>query len=207
MCCMYVCNIAYAQEYPEPTFSNEVYYLSKGSIYTVTRLDKDVSKLEVKTKMGGIAGMEQGYIIENATAKMRLPDGRNLSFIFSTGSSVKVASPQSDSLMKTNGMDPDKMQNMMNMNNPLNNIILYKVEIEKDKRKIIMQKSGGAFSPNTNKTKSSDKFTFSIKRIREGYSELVIDKSLPKGEYAFSVPQNGMGGMGGDVLLFSFGID
>lgn len=53
-----------------------------------------------------------------------------------------------------------------------------------------MQKSGGAFSLNK-KIRSSEKYTFSIKKIREGYSELGIDKNLPAGEYAFSVPQNG----------------
>jgi len=46
-----------------------------------------------------------------------------------------------------------------------------------------------------------------VKKIREGYWELVIDKTLPKGEYAFSMMGMGMGNMDGSTTLFSFGID
>ena len=192
-------------KYPEPEFANEVYYLKKDTASSAIRLEKESSKMEAKTKLGGIGGMEQGYTIDDTKSEVRIGRGNNLSFVFSTGASVKVASSQSDSLMNANGMDPDMMQNMMSsINNPLDNIILYKCESGNGKRKILMQKSGGAFSPNSKKIKSSAKYTFSIKKIREGYSELVIDKNLPAGEYAFSMI--GLG-MGGDVTLFAFGID
>ncbi|MEP7230490.1 MAG: hypothetical protein ABI691_09580 [Ginsengibacter sp.] len=205
---MYVYNITYAQQYPEPEFSNEVYYLEKDTVYKTIRLEKESAKLDAKMKMGGFGGMENGYSIDDSKSTVRITHGNNLSFIFSTGTTVKVGSPLSDSLMNANGIDPEMMRNMADkMNNPLNNITLYKLETEKGKRKIIMQKSGGAVPFASKKIKSSDKYTFSIKKIREGYSELVIDKTLPGGEYAFSVPQNGMGGMGGDITLFAFGIE
>ena len=47
-------------KYPEPEFSNEVYLLKKDSS-KVIRLEKGASKMDTKTKMGGMAGMENGY--------------------------------------------------------------------------------------------------------------------------------------------------
>jgi hypothetical protein len=194
-------------KYPEPEFSNEVYYLKKDTACSAIRLEKEASQMEAKIKFGGFGGMENGYTINDERSKVRIGSGNNLSFVFSTGAPVKVTPPSSDSLMNANGMDPN-MQNMMSgINNPLDNIILYKLESEKGKRKILLQKSGGAFIPNSKKIKLSEKYTFGIKKIREGYTELVIDKTLPAGEYAFSMMNLGMGATGGDMTLFAFGID
>lgn len=44
-----------------------------------------------------------------------------------------------------------------------------------------------------------------VRKIRNGYWELVVDKSLPKGEYAFTVMS--MMSMDGAVTIFAFGID
>jgi hypothetical protein len=38
-----------------------VYYLKKDSINSVIRLEKGSSKMEAKTKMGGLGGSEMGY--------------------------------------------------------------------------------------------------------------------------------------------------
>ena len=56
--------------------------------------------------------------------------------------------------------------------------------------------------------KSSIKYSFSVKKVKPGYYELVIDKTLPAGEYAFSL-MNMMGGSGmdGSTTMFAFGID
>ncbi len=98
------------------------------------------------------------------------------------------------------------MEDMMGgMNDPANTITLYKAESAKGKRKILMQKLGGAFGGK--KSQSSDKYTFSVKKIREGYWELVIDKPLPRGEYAFSMMGMGAGNMDGSTILFAFGVD
>ena len=103
-------------------------------------------------------------------------------------------------------MDPSMMGGMPgSMSDPATAITLYKTDAGKGTRKIYTMKTGGAFSMGKNK--SSDKFTFSVKKIREGYWELVVDKPLPKGEYAF-VTMNGYSGVGGmDALLFAFGVD
>lgn len=110
--------------------------------------------------------------------------------------------------MKANGMDPSMMSGMSGMggmmDDPANTITLYKAESAKGKRKLLMQKQGGAFGK---KNQSSDKYTFSVKKIREGYWELVIDKPLPIGEYAFSMMNMGMGNMDGGTLLFAFAIE
>jgi hypothetical protein len=93
------------------------------------------------------------------------------------------------------------------MTDPSNTISLYKAETGKDKRKVVMQKSPGASPFGSKKTQSSDKFTFSVKKVREGYWELVIDKPLSKGEYVFTMMNMGMGNMDGSQLLFAFAID
>ena len=193
-------------KYPEPEFSNEVYYLKKDSSHTLIRLEKESSKMDSKMKMGGFGGHEMGYVFDGEKSTVRLTKRPDLSFVFSTGASVKSSSPEQDSMMRANGMDPSMMSGGMGgMMDPTNMITLYKAELSKGKRKILMQKAGGAFG--SKKTQSSDKYTFSVKKIREGYWELVIDKPLPKGEYAFSMMNMGMGNMDGGTLLFAFAIE
>ena len=109
--------------------------------------------------------------------------------------------------MRANGMDPAMMQGMTSMTDPSSTISLYKAESASGKRKILMMKTPGAMSFGNKKMQSSDKFTFSVKKIREGYWELVIDKPLPKGEYAFTLMGMGMASMDGSTTLFAFGVD
>ncbi len=109
--------------------------------------------------------------------------------------------------MRVNGVDPSMVAAMSaSMNDPSKSISFYKVENEKSDRKILVQKSGGAIPFASKKTKSSDKYTFSVKKIKEGYWELAIDKPLEKGEYAFTINQS-VGSMGGGITIFAFGID
>jgi hypothetical protein len=198
-------------KYPDIEFSNEVYFLKKDdSVHTVTRLEKETSKMEMKTKLGGMAGAENGCTIDGDQSRVRLGSGNNLSFVFSTGSAKSSSSSaSSDSVMRANGMDPAMMQNYsMSGTDPANAITLYKLETGKGKRKVLLMKSGGANPFASKKMKSSDKYGFSVKKIREGYWELVIDKPLPRGEYAFSMTAPpSPGSMGMDVSLFLFGID
>jgi hypothetical protein len=210
VCCSF---ILHAQKYPQPEFSNEVYYLKKDSINLVVRLEKGSSKMESKTKMGGLGGSEMGYEMVGEKSGVRLVNAKNLSFVFSTGASSGSSSSNAerDSMMKANGMDPSMgqgMPGMSSMTDPANSITLYKVETGKGKRKILLQKSPGAMPFGGKKIKSSDKLTFSVKNIKEGYWELVIDKTLSKGEYIFThTNAMSMSGMSGDLLLFAFGID
>jgi hypothetical protein len=195
-----------AQTYPEPEFSNEVYYLKKDSAHSLVRLEKENSKMETKSKGIGFGGYENGYMLDGEKSSVRLNNGNGLSFVFSTGGAGKTTSQQTDSIMRANGMDPSMMSGMGGTGDPANTITLYKTETGKGKRKIFLQKTGGAFSGG--KLQSSDKYTFSVKRIRDGYWELVIDKTLPKGEYAFTtMSYAGMNSMDGSATLFTFGID
>ncbi len=197
-----------AQKYPEPEFSKEVYYLKKDSIYSVMRLEKGSSKMESKAKMGGMGGSESAYILDGEKSTTRLNGGNNLSFVFSTGaSSGSSSSNLRDSMMRANGMDPSMMEGMGGMNDPASTITLYQVESANGKRKVLLQKNPGMMPFGSKKQKSSDKYTFSVKKIREGYWEMVIDKTLPKGEYAFTMMGMGMGNMDGSTTLFSFGVD
>jgi hypothetical protein len=191
-------------QYPDPEFSNEVCLYRKDSSTKLMRLEKDNSKMQTKMKMMGMGGAENGYTLEGEQSSVRLSSGNNLSFIYSTETSSVPSSPQNDSIMRANNMDPSMMQGF-SMMDPANMITLYKAEAVKGKRKIYMMKTGGAFSMGKNK--SSDKYTFSVKKIRNGYWLLMVDKTLPRGEYAFSVTGTGMGNMDGSVNIFAFGID
>src|SRR5687767_14379579 len=198
-----------AQKYPEPEFANEVYYLKKDSVNSVVRLEKESSKMDTKTK---ITGYEQGYIIDGEKSKIRLRSGSSLSFVFSNGSSVgsgnnNANNAQRDSVMRANGMDPAMMNqsgmgSMGSMNDPASNIELFKADTDKGKRKVITMKMGGG-PFGSKKPTSSDKYTFSVKKIREGYWELVIDKTLPRGEYLFSLKSST--NMDGSSVMYAFG--
>jgi len=193
-------------KYPEPEFSNEVYLLKKDSS-KVIRLEKGASKMDTKTKMGGMAGMENGYSLDGEKSTARFTSGNNLSFVFSTGTSTeKKSSPQTDSMMRANGMDP-AMMSLGSMMDPSQMIVLYKMDPDKGNRKIYLMKTGGALPFASHKNKSSDKYSLSVKKIREGYWELIVDKNLPKGEYAFTVSGMGMANMDGSVSIFAFAID
>ncbi|HEY1870461.1 MAG TPA: hypothetical protein VGG71_05345 [Chitinophagaceae bacterium] len=200
----------YAQTYPEPEFSNELYYLNKNDGNKLVRLEKNSSKMD--SKANAISGSETSYNLEGTKSPVRVGGGSNLSFVISDGSSVSSSggssSSKSDSVMKANGMDPSMLSGMGGVNDPSHSITLYKVDIEKGERKVLLQKAPGMNPFGSHKLQSSDKYTFSVKKIRSGYWELVIDKPLPKGEYAFTM--SGMGGsmdMTGGMLLFAFGVD
>ena len=193
-------------KYPEPEFAKEIYFLKKDSVVSVMRLEKASAKMDSKTKMGGLGGSESGYIWDETKSTVRLNTRNNLSFVFSTGASASSSNKQ-DSMMRANGMDPGMMQGMSSMMDPTNTISLYKAESGNGKRKILMMKSPGAMPFGSKKMQSSDKFTFSVKKIRDGYWELVIDKPLPKGEYAFTVMGMGMANMDGSTTLFAFAVD
>lgn len=195
---------AAGQDYPEPEFSNEVYFLKKDSNRTLVRLEKMIAGMETKTKAGGFGGFENGYMFENEKSSVRISKGDNLSFVYTTSPGASNANMQRDSLMRAYGVDPST-RSAAGMSEDPSGITLYKTESGKGQRKILLQKGGGAFSAK--KLQSSDKFTFSVKSIRNGYYELVIDKTLPKGEYAFSMMRAGMNSMDGSVLLFCFGVD
>lgn len=191
-----------AQTYPEPEFSNEVCYLKKDKDYSTVRLEKSASKMDMKT--GIMKGSEQSYSIDGSSSSVRIPAG-NVSFVFSTGASSSSSSnSKSDSAMKANGIDPG-MMNFGGMSDPSNSITLYKLDITKGQRKIYLMKQGGYFG--SHKNQSSDKMTFSIKKIRDGYWVFTTDKPLAKGEYAFTMMGMGMGGMDGSTTLFAFGVD
>lgn len=192
--------------YPEPEFSNEVYYFNKNDGSKLVRLEKGSSKMDTKTKMGGFGGSESGYSIDGSKSPIRLNGGSNLSFVISSGAS-SGSSSRSDSTMRANGIDPATIKEMSSMMDPIKTITLYKLDTEKGERKVLLMKSGGALPFSSHKSQSSDKYTFSAKKIRDGYWELVIDKTLPRGEYAFTMMETGMASASGGTLLFAFGID
>jgi hypothetical protein len=200
-----------AQNYPEPEFSKEVYYLKKDSVQKVIRLEKQNSKIESKIKLAGMGGSESAYILESANSTVRFSGANNISFVFSTGAaSGSSSNSQRDSMMRANGMDPSMMDGLSGMNganDPASTIALFKLETTASNRKVIIQKNPGMSPFGSKKQRSSTKYSFSVKKIREGYWELVIDKTLPKGEYAFTMQGMEMGNIDNSVTLFAFGIN
>jgi hypothetical protein len=201
-----LCVSSFAQtnnkKYPDPEFANEVSFLKKDS--TLIRLEKGSSSMDTKMKMGGFGGAESGYTLDGEKSPVRIAEGKTLSFIYSTGSSSSSASR--DSMMKAQGVDPAMYAGAGGVNDPATIISLYKVELSKGKRKILLQKSPG-MGLGSKKMQGTDKYTFSVRKIRDGYWELVVDKPLPKGEYAFSMMDMTGGGGYMNVLLFAFGVD
>jgi hypothetical protein len=202
--------LLYAQgksTYPNPEFNNEISFLNKENM-TLVRLEKETSKLKSKTKMGGMGGGESGYTLDLTRSPVRLPGGNNFSFVFYTANSLHPPSPATDSMMKAHGMDASMTSQITSgmemMNDPSKKISLYDMNVENGMRKITIQAYQGMKLLGKSK-KESTKYTLSIKKINEGYYEMIVDKPLPKGEYAFTLMD--YGSTDGSYLLFAFGID
>lgn len=193
-----------AQDFPVPEFSNEIYFVKKDSVITLMRLEKGYSNQEMKIKMMGMAGMDQGYSTDGEKSTVRLASGNNLIFLFFTGTPATTStSSETDSAMKANGVDLSSMSNTMSMMDPTQMISLYSMKSDKGKRKILTQSMG-----LMGKSKATaKKYSLSIKKVKENYYEMKVDKPLTKGEYAFvMVDMSGMS-MGQSYTLFAFAID
>jgi hypothetical protein len=196
-----ICLVA-QNSYPVPDYANEIYLLKKDSAITLMRLEKGSSKQEMKMKMMGMGGMDQGYELDGEKSTVRLTAGSNLVFILYTGSATATSTALSDSMMKANGMDPNAMSEAMSMfNDPTKNTSLYNMKSEKGKRKALLQSMGLMGKSK----KTATKYTLSIKKIKDGFYEMIVDKPLPKGEYTFVMM--GMGSMDQSYSLFAFAID
>ncbi len=203
--------ITIAQTYPDPEFLNEVYNLKNDSAYSLVRLEKANAKQLQQNRAVGINGTEQGYSVDGTKSDIRFQSGSGLVFIFSNGASAAKSSNKSDSLMRSNGIDPGSFANAISAyTDPDKNITLYKLETSKGIRKIITMKVPGMNPFGSHKVTSSDKYTFSTKKPKEGYWVFQIDKTLPRGEYAFALSAM-LGGMGSNagnnMLVYAFGID
>jgi hypothetical protein len=195
---------ATAQTYPNPDFNNEVYAYRKDS-GKLTRLEKETATIQQRSSFGGMGGASMQYEVDGKQAPIRMIDMDQYTFVFwtgSTGTEVKTGSG-GDSAMRANGMDP----NMFNGFGGLNpsQIALYKMDISHDKRIIALAKGGGFnFSK---KSGPAGTISTSFRKVRDGYFEIVLDKKLMPGEYAFVIQQTGMAAAGGGVVLFCFGVN
>ncbi|MDP4222664.1 MAG: hypothetical protein Q8868_05055 [Bacteroidota bacterium] len=172
------------KQYPTPEFQNEIYYLDKNN-NSLVRLEKGNSGIKSKMRMGGFGGSENSFVMDNEKSPVQIKDSLSLSFICYTGDS------------QSGGWD--------SMFDPSRTTSLYNAYPDQGTRKVVVQSASGMRI--LGKTKESKKYTFSVRKIRPGYLELVIDKPLPKGEYMFVV----MGGfnvnMEGSASLFAFEIE
>lgn len=188
-------------DYPVPEYSNEILQVKKDTSIKLLRLEKGISKQEMKMKMMGMGGMDQGYELDGEKSTVRLPGGSNLVFLLYTGGGATTTNPQTDSMMKANGMDPAMMSNpMAAMMDPTQNISLYSMKGEKGKRKALLQSMGLMGKSK----KTATKYSLSIKKVKEGYHEMIVDKTLPKGEYTFVMMSMSMDQ---SFSLFAFGVD
>lgn len=193
-----------AQQYPTPEFSNEIYFFKKDSA-KIYRLEKGFSKAEMKTKMGGMGGAENAYTLEGKKSPVRLEAGYT-SFIFFSGDPTTDNNPHADSAMRASGMDPSMMGDISGINDPSQTTSLYNMIAENGSRKVTLTSFQGMKILGKSK-KESTKYTLSIKKVRKGYYELIVDKPLTKGEYAFVVMSGMSMSTDGSALLFAFGVD
>lgn len=196
--------VTYGQDYPNPEFNNEVYAFRKDSS-KLTRLEKQTATIENKNSV--VNGYRQEYHVDAGQATVRLGNIDRYSFVFWTGVTSNgapgiAAGSRADSLIRATGADP-AMFNVNGMNSS-ETFSLYRMDASKGRRTILLMKSGGYFSK---KGGESEKFSTSTKKIREGYFELVVDKKLPPGEYAFVIRSQGMDAMRGGATLYCFGVD
>lgn len=206
LCGLLACGlVADGQDYPNPEFNNEVYAFRKDSGKLV-RLEKQTATIENKTSV--VSGSRVEYNVEAGQATVRFANIDRLTFVFWTGAVATGAAPgvapgsHADSLIRSTGFDPT-MMNAGGANSP-ENFTLYRMDASKGKRTILLLKAGGYFSK---KGGESEKYSISTKRIREGYFEMVVDKKLPRGEYAFVIRSQGMDSMRGGATLFCFGVE
>ena len=200
---LFITRITCAQNnYPDPEFLNEVYSYRKDSAIKLVRLEKTTSQLDTKPKMGGFGGAETSYVFEGTSSPVQL-SSLHTSFVIYNGGNKSTFNM--DSMMRANGLDPSKTPQIPGMGggDPSSSLTLYKVAVEQSNRKIIYMKTPGAFGGK--KSKASEKTGFSVRKIKEGYWEIVLDKTLQKGEYAFTAA--GVASMDGGVSIFAFRVD
>jgi hypothetical protein len=190
--------------YPVPEYSNEILLVKKDTAIKLLRLEKGISKQEMKMKMMGMGGMDQGYELDGEKSTMRLQGGSNLVFILYTGGADNATTPEADSMMKANGMDPAMASMMSNpmssMMDPTQSISLYSMKADKGKRKALLQSMGLMGKSK----KTATKYSLSIKKVKEGYHEMIVDKTLPPGEYTFVMLSMNMDQ---SFFLFAFAVD
>lgn len=193
------------EKYPIPEYSNEITLLKKSDdSITLQRLEKGSAKKEMKVKMMGMGGMDNGYELEGEKSTVRLSSGSNLVFIYYTGEVGKTtaSNPVSDSMMKANGIDMSAMSNPMSMmEDPAKTITLYNTQSAKGNRKIMLQSMGLMGKSK----KTSTVYTISVKKIKDSYYQMIVDKELPRGEYAFILMSGAA--MDGSYPVFAFAVE
>jgi hypothetical protein len=191
--------------YPEPEFMQEIYAFNKGGSALV-KLEKESSKLETKTKAMGWGGSESAYNFKGDKSDVRFSSAQLPSFVFrmrqdfSSGKDMMKNEPTRNDTSHMNQNASQFTSMMDEMMDPSKTIALYILDQRSGERALVMQSSPGKFSK---KGKTSDKVVLSYRKIKEGYYEMVVDKPLPKGEYAF---MNQMGGAS-QSTMFLFGVD
>lgn len=209
MGCMLVCygTSLIAQDiYPDPGSLKEIYWYRKDSSDKLKKLEKQSSMLD-RLKPGGLFSRDVGYSLEGEISPVKLSSGDNLSFVFATKRNSTNATSILDSLIKSTLKDSSKgpgFSGTANFN-PDSSLALYKAIVSKGKRKILLQKSGGLFG--NKKTSLSEKISYSINNVREGYWEFLIGQSLTSGEYAFTLVIKDAGILGDKVVLFAFRVE
>ena len=87
------------------------------------------------------------------------------------------------------------------MDDPSKAITLYNMQSGKGKRKIMLQSMGLMGKSK----KTSTVYTISVKKIKDNYYQMTVDKDLPRGEYAFLLMSGA--GMGGSIPVFAFAVE
>ncbi len=189
--------LLFAQDDEEGELLNHISYLNKADKKT-TGLEKVTAKMKNKTKLGGMGGFSNAYVIEGSKSNVTIPAEETLQFILTKdGSNGEGTAP--DTVVK--GINVSNM--MSEYMDPSRNISLYKLAIEKGNRKAVMQEGGGMFNPKMKD--GAEKISFDVKKAKGKYI-FVVPKKLRPGEYAFIDMMSG-NGMDQSFTAFCFRVE
>lgn len=138
-------------------YEGQPYYFDKGNNKMIA-LEKQLTKMKNKAKMLGYGGSSMSYTINGEKSTVTLPRADSIELHMSGG-----------------GM-------MMSMMDPAQFISLYKCDLNKGNREVIMVEAKGIFGGGKQKD-GSEKISFSVKK-KEDKVIFVPDKKLSPGEYA-----------------------
>ena len=138
-------------------FEGQPYYFDKANNKMIA-LEKQLTKMKNKSKMMGYGGSSMSYTIKGEKSTVTIARGDSIELHMTGG-----------------GM-------AMNMMDPTQFISLYKCDINKGDREVIMVESKGILGGGKQK-EGSEKISFSVKK-KENKVIFVLDKKLSAGEYA-----------------------
>jgi hypothetical protein len=170
----------------EPEYTHVIFYLDPAGV--LIPLERQKTSLEVKTKFGGLGGMQTQMSYKGSRSPVRFRAGQAIQFV------VRVPPP----VATLPGMEPPPQDDPVKLN---------VLKVSKDQRLNVSAKlGGGALMTGVGSLKTVETLrTLKFSKYGEQSTQVSPAEPLEPGEYVMTTALGGMMGMGnGDFL---FGID